>query len=535
LKFAETLTSKGDLDTENLRLARCQDSYILRGKPDGEEYLPRFTYHGFRYIRLKTEGKVDLKDITVHFLRSDLAKNASFSCSDDLLNRLEKVMWHTEACNMFSIPTDCCQRDERHGWTQDTVIRVEGSTYHFDVSAFYEKWLRDIFDTQDEKGWIADTAPHRWGNRPCDPMVNTPIGLPLLMNRTYANKRVLEKYYPKMKMFLNAILSESVGYIVSRYGYGEWACPAAECIEEPNGPGAAPKYISAALVCSAYLYLDIMQMREAAILMNMDEDAASYSELAEKVKSAYNDKFFNRDTCQYDLGTQSANTISLAYGLVPESYAKRVLENIRADIVKHDYHLTTGSQGTKLIFEVLSRYGMEDVACELMLQKTSPSFGYMLENGATSIWERWEADHNNNIMNSRNQPMFASCCTWFYKCLGGIQPAADARGFDRILISPVVPKQLSFAETELTAMSGRVKAGWKKTTNGLEMDVTIPFNMQAEIRIPFVRNSSDQPGLFEGGVQINDSTYPEGIFSCQKQEDCYVIHTGSGDYHFLVK
>jgi len=246
--------------------------------------------------------------------------------------------------------------------------------------------------------------------------------------------------------------------------------------------------------------------------MNMDEDAASYSELAEKVKSAYNDKFFNRDTCQYDLGTQSANTISLAYGLVPESYAKRVLENIRADIVKHDYHLTTGSQGTKLIFEVLSRYGMEDVACELMLQKTSPSFGYMLENGATSIWERWEADHNNNIMNSRNQPMFASCCTWFYKCLGGIQPAADARGFDRILISPVVPKQLSFAETELTAMSGRVKAGWKKTTNGLEMDVTIPFNMQAEIRIPFVRNSSDQPGLFEGGVQINDSTYPEGNF-----------------------
>jgi alpha-L-rhamnosidase len=535
MKFAEVLDKTGDLDTANLRLARCQDSYILRGKADGEKYAPRFTYHGFRFMRLRTEAKVEVDDITIHFLRSDLAKNASFRCSDDFLNRLEQVMWHTEACNMFSVPTDCCQRDERHGWTQDTVVRLEGSTYHFDVSAFYEKWLRDIFDTQDDAGYIADSAPHRWGNRPCDPMVNTPIKLPLLLYRTYGNRRVLEKYYANMQKFIQALLSEADGFIVSRYGYGEWACPAAECIPEPNGPGAVARNVSPALVCTAYLFLDITQMKEISILLGKDKDTAYYHELAQKVKNAFNKSFLNQQTFQYDKGTQSANTIALAYGLVPEECADRVVENIGADIVKRDYHLSTGSQATKLIFEVLSQYGREDMACAVMQQRTSPSFGYMLEHGATSMWERWEADRNNNIMNSRNQSMFATCCTWFYKCLGGIQPNVDARGFDRILISPVIPNQLEFSETELGIISGRVRVSWRKVEQGLKVDVDIPFNTQAEITIPLKGCTASAPLLYEGGIPISGSQRTEGIIHWKKMKDRYIVSTGSGSYHFLVK
>ena len=535
MKFAEVLGEDGDLDSLNLRTARCQDSYTLKGAPEGESYVPRFTYHGFRFVRVRIEGNVELEDITIHFLRSDLAKNARFSCSDEFLNKLEQVMWHTEACNMFSIPTDCCQRDERHGWTQDTVIRVEGSTYHFDVSAFYEKWLRDIFDTQDDKGYIADTAPHRWGNRPCDPMVNTPISLPLLLYRTYGNRRVVEEYYPNNQKFVQALLDESEDYLISRYGYGEWACPAAECIEEPYGPGAAPKNISSALVNTAYLFLDINQVKDMAAILGKEQDVAEYDRLAEKVKAAYNQAFFNEETCQYDQGSQSANTISLAYGLVPEEYETRVLDNLVQNIIEHDYHLTTGSQGTKLIFEVLSKFGKVDIACALMQQRTSPSFGYMLDHGATAMWERWEADRNNNIMNSRNQPMFASACTWFYKCVGGIQPTRDARGYDQILISPLIPDQLDYAEEELMIMSGKVKAAWEKDGNGLKFDVTIPFNSQAMIQIPIMGKRVGEPELLEGGVVINDPMQFEGIVDCEKMDDSYVLHVGSGTYHFQLK
>ena len=535
LKFAEVLNEEGDLETTPLRTARCQDSYILKGDPNGEEYVPRFTYHGFRFVRVKTEGKVDLEEITIYFLRSDLDRNATFRCSDEFLNRLEQVMWHTEACNMFSIPTDCCQRDERHGWTQDTVIRVEGSTYHFDVAAFYEKWLRDIFDTQDDKGYIADTAPHRWGNRPCDPMVNTPISLPLLLYRTYGNKRVIEEYYSKNQKFVGALLAESENFLISRYGYGEWACPAMECIPEQYGPGASPKNISSALVNTAYLYLDINQVREMALILGKEEDANNYEQLAQDVKNAYNKKFFNQNTSQYDEGTQSANTISLAYGLVPEGYEGRVLENLVADIVEHDFHLTTGSQGTKLILEVLSKYGKVDVACSLMQQRTSPSFGYMLDQGATAMWERWEADRNNNIMNSRNQPMFASACTWFYKCVGGVQAAKSAIGFDRILIAPQIPVQLQNAEEELTIMAGKVKVSWEKIGTGLRMDAEIPFNTQAEIRIPWDKKKSEEPELFESGVPVVGEVKIDGVMSFRKQEDCFVLEVGSGIYHFLLK
>lgn len=535
MKFAEVLTINGHLDMTNLRLARCQDSYILKGKPEGEEYTPRFTYHGFRFVHIKTEGEVEVKDFTVHFVRSDLSKNAMFECSDPFLNQLEQVMWHTEACNMFSVPTDCCQRDERHGWTQDAVTRIEGSTYHFDVASFYEKWLRDIFDTQDEKGYVADTAPHRWGNRPCDPTVNVPISLPLLLYRYYGNKRVLEKYYSNMQKFIEALHEESENLIISRYGYGEWACPASECVEEPNGPGASPKFISSALVSTAYFYLDVKQIEIISRILEKDREVNYYNDLAEKIKSAYNKKFFNENSGQYDQGTQSANTISLAYGLVPDGFESKVLDNIKSDIIKRDYHLSTGSQGTKLIFEVLSQNGLEEVACAVMQQKTTPSFGYMLENGATSMWERWEADRNNNIMNSRNHPMFASCCTWFYKCLGGIQPVFGANGFDQILISPTIPQQLTFTKVELTTMSGTIVSSWKKNENGLDMDITIPFNATATVNIPFKMLESKNHNLFENGMLVDGSSKREGFYRFNKHENFYEIEIGSGAYHFLVK
>lgn len=346
---------------------------------------------------------------------------------------------------------------------------------------------------------------------------------------------MLEKYYPNLKKFVEALVSESENYVMSRYGYGEWACPAEECYNEPYGPGAVPKNISSALVCTAYLYLDIMQMKKIALVLGREMDVADYDRLSSKVKDAYNENFFDRNTCQYDKGTQSANTLSLAYGLVPKGYERKVAENINDDIIKRGYHLSTGSQGTKNIFEVLSNFGFEDTAYSVMLQKTSPSFGYMLDHGATSMWERWEADCDNNIMNSRNQPMFASCCTWFYKYVGGIRMAENARGFDSLEITPVIPSQLQFAREELRIISGVVKVHWQKIESGLKLDVELPFNTSAVIKIPLKFCKDTSAKLYESGIIINETKDDEGITGLERTGDCYKLHVGSGRYQFVVK
>lgn len=538
LTFAEKLAADGDLEMSYLRLARCQDSYILRGDKGIEEYAPRFTYHGFRYFTVETSGTVSIESMQMEFIRSDLKQNAKFECSDEFLNRMAHVMWNTDACNMHSIPTDCCQRDERHGWTTDTTSRAEGCVYHFDVSSFFEKWVRDVFDTQDEKGYFADTAPHRWGRRPNDPQVNTPISLPLLLYRTYGNKRVIEKNYESMKRYIEVLLKEADDLLISRTGFGEWACPAEECYPEPYGAGAVSKHVTATLVSTGYLYYSATQLRQMAEILGNGEDVLYFEDLAAAIKEKYNARFFHEDTCQYDMGSQSSNALSVALGLTHEQHLQAVMDNIAKNVVERDYHLTTGNMGTKAIVESLSEYGYEDLVYTIMTQKTSPSFGYMLEMGATSIWERWEADRNNNIMNSHNHPMLSACCVWFYKYLGGIRFEDDTAGWQRILIAPTIPAQLEYAKTEMDIPAGQVSTHWEKEGDSFKLDVKIPFNTSARVVIP-KKAAKECAKLNEGGEVIcdnnNNVSLRQGISSVESCEDKYIVEISSGSYNFLLK
>jgi alpha-L-rhamnosidase len=491
LHFAEVLNEEGDLQLLPLRTARCEDTYILRGGRDVEEYAPRFTYHGFRYFTVKKTGKVEVKSFTVEFARTDLPRNAKFKSDNAFLNRMADIMWHTDACNIFSIPTDCCNRDERHGWGTDPTVRIEGCVYHFDVGSFFEKWLRDIFDTQSEDGYFADTAPHRWGRRPCDPQVNVPALLPLLLYHSYGNRRALEKTYEPLKKYVQALLIEADHLIVSRTGWGEWACPKSECYDEPHGPGATSRNVDPALVSTAYMYYSVALVAESAGILGKSNEAAYYADVASFIRGRYNDRWLNRETCQYDRGTQSANTISLALGLTEKEYRAKVAANIAADVKAQGYHLTTGSMGTKLILEVLSQYGYDDVVYEVMNNKTSPGFGYMLENGATSIWERWEADRDNNIMNSYNQPMLAAAGIWFYKYLGGIGMEETSEAFRDLVITPHAPSQMKFVEAEMDIPAGKVKTAWERKDDSFVLKVTIPFNTTARVCIPvFVQSGA---------------------------------------------
>ncbi|HEY5583795.1 MAG TPA: family 78 glycoside hydrolase catalytic domain [Ruminiclostridium sp.] len=541
LKFAETIFPDNTLNTLNLRLARASDRYILRGLNEREEYAPRFTYHGFRYFTVKTSGSVEILDMTAEFVRSDIERAVNFSCGNQLLNKLAEMMYYTDASNMHSIPTDCCQRDERQGWINDVTVRAEGSTYNFNVASFYEKWVRDIYDTQSSAGYLADTAPYRWGSNPCDPDSNSPICIPLLLYRTYGNRRILTEYYENMKKYVASLLSEADDFIINRSVWGDWASPAAECYDEKIGASAKSKNTSGALVSTAYLYLDALQMAEIAEIVGADEDISYYKNLAVKVKDAYNDKFFNTETAQYYTGSQGSNSISVGLGLVPEQFIEKVVNNIDADVVARGYHLSTGSQSTKQMFGVLSKYGKIDTAFRLMTGKTYPGYGHMVENGATTIWERWESDNINNVMNSRNQPMHASVCVWFYKHIAGLMPASDAIGFNKVVISPCIPDKLSNAQIKYKTINGCIEASWEKSGKQLEMNVVLPFNTTARVILPVLESK----GYENKNLILTESSKPifkdgksavlgNGIYSVEVIENKIVIEIGSGKYEFSL-
>jgi alpha-L-rhamnosidase len=534
LTFAELLKPDGDLDMTYLRTARCQDSYTLRGDLEIEEYAPRFTYHGFRYFTVETTGNVHIVSMMMEFVRSDLKKNVQFECDNDFLNKLESVMWNTDACNLHSIPTDCCQRDERHGWTTDTTSRAEGCVYHFDMSSFFDKWAKDIFDTQDNRGYFADTAPHRWGRRPCDPQVNTPISLPLLLYRAYGNKKVLRNNYDGLKRYLSVLLQEADDYLISRTGFGEWACPKDECYPEPFGAGAVSKHVTAALVSTAYLYRSLMEMKEISEILEQPEDVKYYETVAQTVKEKFNARFLHRETCQYDTGSQSSNTLALNLGLIPVEFQKGVAANIAQNVKEHDYHMTTGNMGTKAIVEALSEFGMEDVVYALMTQKTSPSFGYMLEQGATSIWERWEADRDNNIMNSHNQPMLSACCVWFYKYLGGIRMEKDSAAFQKLMIAPSAPSQLYRVKTAMDIAAGHVMTEWQRESGRFILKIEIPFNTSAKVIIP-KKYAAEGAKLYEGSVLLDLGVKIAGICAVASTDTDYIVMIQSGCYEFILK
>jgi alpha-L-rhamnosidase len=523
LAFAEVLDEEGELELRPLRTARAADTYILRG--DGvEEYAPRFTYHGFRYFTVQQQGDVHIESMTMEFVRSDMKRNAVFHCEDEFLNRLADTFWHTDACNMFSIPTDCAQRDERLGWTTDTTNRVDGCIYHFDMASFFNKWLRDIYDTQDDNtGYFADTAPHRWGRRPCDPMVSTPAVLPLLLYHAYGNRQVLEQCYEPLKRYVNALLVEADSLIVSRTGFGEWACPMEECYPELNGPGAISKNIDPAAISTIYFRYCVVLLAKTAGILGKEKEAAYFRDMAEYIRKRFNEVFFNPETCQYDKGTQSVNALAVHHGFVESEYRKRVVENIVKDVREKGNHLSTGNMGTKAVIETLCNEGFDDLVYEIMTNRTSPGFGYMLEQGATSMWERWEADRNNNIMNVRNHPMFSPCCVWFYKYLGGIGMEEDTDAFRRLLVAPHVPGKLSHIEVSMEIPAGKLSSAWNKTSSQCVFNLAIPFNTSARVVIPPVI-----PGA--RNLSVNEQT-----IRCERDEmGGFITCVSAGKYEFVL-
>lgn len=507
LRHSELLYEDGTLNVENLRKAKATDSYILRGDGGEEVWEPRFTYHGFRYVELTGyPGAPRLDSIRGRVVHSDVAATGGFASSKTLLNQLQKnIVWGIGS-NLFSIPTDCNQRDERLGWMADAHLYAEAALLNFDMAAFYTNFLRSIHDIQGEDGTVTDTVPGgQWGGRPADPAWGA--AYPLIAWYLYeyeGDRRILEQHYPGIKAWTDFQHGRAPEGLLSYSYYGDW-------VPIEKTPGA--------LVSTAYYYYCARLTSRMASILGKSDDAAAYEKLAGEIAEAFNRKFWNAETSMYGNGSQTSQILPVYLGIAPQERRNHLLGALRNDIVyAHDTHLTTGILGTKYILELLAESG-PDLAYELATQTTYPSWGYMLEKGATTLWELWQ-DKTGPSMNSHNHPMFGSLGAFFYYGLAGIHLDAQAPGWERVRIEPSVVRDLRWAAASIETLRGTVASSWQQTEEGLRLEVTIPVGSTAEVHVP--KLGLDKPAVTESGKAVAGREAGEAI----------VFEVGSGSYRF---
>jgi alpha-L-rhamnosidase len=539
LKFAESLYPNGTVNQENLRGAAATDHYTLRGE-GVEEWEPRFTYHGFRYIQMEGfPGLPNLDAVEGRVVRSAVEPVGKFACSDDLLNRIYQMVWHTEASNLHSIPTDCPQRDERMGWLNDMAARTEEALYNFGLARLLSKWAADIADAQDPRtGAITDTAPYRWGNRPADPVCGCYLIIPWMLYLHYGDKRTMADHYAGFKAWVDYLGTRAEDHIVGYSHWGDWSPPAEEALAGSNGSSAVSAHTPGSLISTGFYYYGARLIAQMAEVLGEAGDAHSYTTLAAAIAGSYNRHFWNEDAGGYGSNNQACNAFSLYMGLTPADRRPRVVDNLVNDVLEiKSGHLSTGNICTKYLLEALTDAGRTDVAYTIAAQETYPGWGFMLANGATTLWERWE-QLTGGGMNSHNHPMMGSVGSWFYKALGGITVDPAGPGFARFNLRPWVVGSLTHVTSSLQTVRGPIESAWTRETGqvgGVTLRVTIPVGSQARVSVPkpgagsAYRVTEGQHTLWLDGKKGEDAP---GIAYLQEEERFVTFECGSGTYEF---
>lgn len=519
MRFAEVLDDCGRLDTRINREAKATDTYILKGK-GVEVYEPRFTYHGFRYVEITGyPGTPGLDSVEGCFVHTDVGYTGGFSCSHQLFNQIHQNVIYGQLANLMSVPTDCPQRDERLGWMGDAQLVAEEAIYNFDMAAFYVKYLQDIKDAQKEDGTLSDVVPPYWPLYPADPAWGTAyITLVWEMYRFYHDLEILKEHYDSMKKYVESLQSIEEDGLVTHVKYGEW-CP----------PGSVPPKRNPREMTSAfYYYHDTLRLGQIAELIGEGEDAVELQKKADAIREAFNEKYFKPETMSYGNNDQTSNVLGLQLGLAPEGMGEAVVKNLVSEITQYaDYHFDTGIIGTRYMLDTLSEWGYKEVAYRMMAQESYPSLGYMIKEGATTLWERWEKLTGQG-MNSHNHIMLGTVDTWFYKFLAGIQLGRP--GWEEVIIRPTIPTALDHASASIKTLKGQITSGWKRNRCGFEMAVTIPVNTKAAFYVPKLDYEKLE-------ATVNGQPIASDAFQVVKEsgEPYYHFQGGSGSYRFILR
>ncbi|WP_219225155.1 alpha-L-rhamnosidase [Pedobacter antarcticus] len=452
------------------------DIFTLSG--DGEEeFMAKFNYKGFQYVEVTSNKPVhlDQKSIIGHFMHSDVPVTGQVKSSSEMVNKLWWATNNSYLSNLFGYPTDCPQR-EKNGWTGDGHFAIETGLYNFDGITIYEKWLADHQDEQQPNGVLPDIIPTGgWGYGTANgtDWTSTIAIIPWNIYMFYGDSGLLRNVYPNIKSYVNYVTQISPTGLTT-WGRGDWV---------PVKSESPLEYTS-----SVYYYADAVILAKAAKLFGYEEDYQQYTALAEKIKKAINDKYFHAEKGIYGTGLQTELSVALFWGIVPEELKGSVAEKL-AERVKADHmHLDVGVLGAKAILNALSENGQSEIAYQLAVQDTYPSWGWWIANGATTLYENWNIQAERDI--SLNHMMFGEIGGWFFKGLGGIMPDEKAPGFKHIRLMPHFSGNLAEFEASHNGPQGLIRSSWKKKGKQVSYQVTVPANSSATVYFPLKTGQS---------------------------------------------
>jgi len=526
LRHGEELNPDGSLYTANMRSAKAEDRYILKGKGT-ETYEPRFTHHGFRFVEVTGfPGHPELDAIAGKVVHDALPKAGEFATSNPLLNQIyHNIYWGTRD-NYRSMPTDM-PRDERQGWMGDRQEVSKGETYFFNIAPLYAQWLTDINDAQRADGSVPDVCPAFWPLYQ-DGVVwaSTYTIVPNMLYDQYGDVGVLQKHYYSLKHWTDYMAEFLQNDLMPRNTYADWCFPPRLKSEMSVINSTDPKLTTdGKMISTAIFYHDLQLMARSARLLGKTGDAEHFEMVAEKIKAAFNQRYYHSDLGYYDNGTQTACILPLAFGMVPEEFKAKVFAHLVEKIsVESGNHLGTGLIGGHYLMRVLSDNGRPDLAYTIATQTTYPSWGYMISKGATTVWELWNGDTADAGMNARNIVMLIGDLNiWLHEYVAGIRPSAP--GFKIIMIKPEPVGELTWARANYDSIRGPIGCEWHQSFGKFELQVTIPANTTATVYLPAKAVAS----VTEGGQALAKIS---GVKSVKMEAGRAVVEIGSGSYRF---
>ena len=491
LRFAELLTPDSLLYTANLRSSENIDRYIVTNNSKLStlnsqlNWHPMFVYHGFRYVEIsglrKTPNPNDFEGWVIY---DEMPVTGSFETSNEIINAVYHNAYWGIRGNYRSMPTDCPQRDERMGWTGDRTTGNFGESYIFNNHQLYAKWLTDGDDSQWDNGALANVIPPYW--RGYTDNMTWPGAMLTVTDMLYTRFGDLEpihQHYAAWKKWMLHMKNDYMrGGLMPRDTYGDWCMPP-ESLELIHSND--PKRITESTVISTPFYCYLCEkMAKFAELLGFTEDMAFFQKEITSSTIAFNDKYFNRVRGVYANNTVTANILPLWFGMVPKGLENKVMESIIDKTVNEcGGHVSTGVIGIQQLMRCLTEYGHGDLALKIASNDTYPSWGYMVRNGATTIWELWNGNTADPAMNSGNHVMLlGDLILWEYEYLSGIR--ALEPGYSKIELKPYPIEGLDFVNCTYNSVSGQIESNWKRVGNHFEWDFTIPANTTAEVCLP---------------------------------------------------
>lgn len=491
MHFAETLKPDGSLYTANLRSAETTDRIYLKGaKPEAFTWEPSFTYHGFRYVELtgfRNKPALDMFEGAVKY--DKMATTGRWESSNEVLNKVYKNAYWGIKGNYRGMPTDCPQRDERMGWLGDRAIGCYGEAFVFDNHLLYSKWMKDIEDSQLADGQVPGVAPAYWLVYNDD--VTWPAAFLTATNMIYdqyGDDRPIKQHYASMKQYMMHLHDKNMADgIILKDCYGDWCVPP----ESPNliHSNDPVRKTDGQLLSTSFYYMLSQLMEKFAKVSGNTSDVAFWNAEQEKVLYAFNNKFLDKTNGFYGNNTVTANIIPWRYGMTPKDYIEKVAQHfISKSETDLNGHVSTGLIGIQQLMRGLTDAGRGDLALKIASNTTYPSWGYMAEHGATTIWELWNGNTADPAMNSGNHVMLlGDLVIWMYNYLGGIdQNTMNGNvGFKKSRLKPRMIDGLNYVNSSYESIYGTIVSNWKKADGKFVWHVEIPAGTKADVYFPY--------------------------------------------------